>query len=266
MTFSAMTGFGCVVRAVSLACAALAPVLASAEMNTFTLLGPGVRSRPAYDGSNERQTEFIPAIRYFGRTWFVRSTEGVLEGGARMELTPGLVAGAQLAYEPGRQSSESDFLQAHDIADIKRGASIGLHMEWDHAFGPVPVTLLGRVRRNIDSDLGTQADLRLTVGVYESGRVRAGVYGQAIWADAKATSAYYGITPQQAPATGLPAFQPGGGLLSSSLGALWAVDLSDKWIALGTMERRRLGGDAANSPLTQQRSSNYVSVGLAYRL
>jgi MipA family protein len=266
MNFSARSGLRHAFRTASLACAALLPLLAAAEMNTYSFIGPGVRSRPAYDGSNARQTEFIPAVRYFGRTWFVRSTEGVLEGGARMELMPGLVAGAQLAYEAGRQASDSDFLQRRNIADIKRGASIGVHMEWDHQFGPLPVTLLGRVRHNIDSDLGNQADLRLTVGVYDGGRVRAGIYGQTIWGDAKATGAYYGISPQQASASGLPAFQPGSGWLNTSLGAVWAVDLSEKWIALGTLERRRLSGDAARSPLTERRSGNYFSAGLAYRL
>jgi len=255
-----------VFRIASLACAALAPLLAAAEMNTYPFIGPGVRSRPAYDGSKDRQTEFIPAVRYLGQTWFVRSTEGVLEGGARLQLMPGLVGGAQLAYEAGRQSNESGFLESHNFADIKWGASVGLHLEWDHAFGPVPVTLLGRWRHNVDSELGDQADLRLTLGVHESGRFRAGIYGQAIWGDSKATKAFYGVTPQQAAASGLPAYQPGSGWLNTGLGALWAYDVSQKWVAVGTLERRRVGGDAAGSPLTERRSSNYVSVGLAYRL
>jgi len=164
-----------VFRIASLAGAALLPLLAAAETNSYPSIGPGVRSRPAYDGSKDRQTEFIPAVRYFGQTWFVRSTEGVLEGGARLQLMPGLVGGAQLAYEAGRQSNESGFLESHDFPDIKRGASVGLHMEWDQQFGPMPVTLLGRWRHNVDSDLGDQVDLRLTLGVHESGRFRAGI-------------------------------------------------------------------------------------------
>jgi outer membrane protein len=252
-------------RFAGLACAAALPLAASAELSNESLIGPGVRSLPAYDGSSSQRTELVPVIRYFGRPWFVRSTQGVLEGGARMELMPGLNVGAQLAYEPGRQSGESAFLESRNVADVKRGASIGLHAEWDTRFGPVPVTLLGRVRRNIDADLGTQADLRASVGVFQRGRFAAGVFGQAIWADAKATQAYYGIGAQQSVVTGLRAYQPGSGLLNTSVGLLWSVEIDPKWVVVGSLERRRLRGDAAGSPLTERRSNNYVSAGAAYR-
>src|SRR3954465_4844695 len=141
------------------------PALASAELSNDSMIGPGLRSRPAYDGSDSQRTELVPVVRHFGKYWFVRSTQGVLEGGGRLELSPGLHAGAQLAYEPGRRSSESGLLRARGAPHIKRGASLGLQLEWDHTFGPVPITLLGRVRKNTDSSLGTQADLRLSAGV-----------------------------------------------------------------------------------------------------
>jgi len=147
--------------------------------------GPGLRSRPAYDGSASQRIEVVPVVRYFGQPWFARSTQGVLEGGARMELAPGLHAGAQLAYEPGRQPSESDFLKSRNASGINHGASVGLHLEWDHKFGPMPITLLARARQHTDFDRGAQADLRLSAGVYQNGRVAAGLFTQATWASAK---------------------------------------------------------------------------------
>jgi outer membrane scaffolding protein for murein synthesis (MipA/OmpV family) len=252
-------------RFAGVACAALLPLTVSAELSNDSLLGPGLRSRPAYDGSSSQRVELVPVVRYFGRPWFVRSTQGVLEAGARTELLPGLYAGAQLAYEPGRHASESGFLDSHKVVDISRGASIGLQLEWDHKLGPMPITLLGRVRKNLDSDLGTQLDLRLSAGVFQGGRFAAGLFGQAVWADTNATNAYYGIAPQQSVATGLPGFQPGSGWLNTSAGVLWSVDVSPKWVVVGSLERRRLNGDAARSPLAQRRSNNYVSAGLAYR-
>jgi outer membrane scaffolding protein for murein synthesis (MipA/OmpV family) len=181
-----------------------------------------------------------------------------------MELTPGLHAGAQLAYEPGRMTSESDFLKSHNVADIDRGASVGLHLEWDHKFGPVPITLLTRARQYTDSDLGAQVDVRLSAGVFNSGRVSAGVFTQATWANAKSAGAFYGITPQQAAATGLPAFSAGSGWVFGSVGLLWSVDLSRDWIVVGSLEARRLHGDAAQSPLAERTSNHYVSAGIAY--
>src|SRR5436190_12323675 len=131
-----------------------APAIACAELSNDSLIGPGVRSRPAYDGSDSQHAEFVPVIRHFGEHWFVRSTQGVLEGGPRLELAPGLHAGAQLAYEPGRNASESDFLRNHSLSDVDLAVSVGVHLEWDHRFGPMPITLLARARRHTDSDRG----------------------------------------------------------------------------------------------------------------
>lgn len=237
----------------------------SSKLSNVSLIGPGLRYRPAYDGSRSTSLELVPVIRYFGQPWFVRSTQGVLETGVRTELMPGLHAGAQLAYEPGRKVSESVFLRNHQLMDTSGGASVGLHMEWDHAFGPAPVTLLARVRQNVDSSRGAQADLRLSVGVFHGGAVSAGIFTQATWADVKSTRSLYGVAPQQSASTGLPAFQPGSGWLFTSVGLLWSVDLNPQWVVVGSLESRRLAGDAAHSPLVERASNSYISAGIAYR-
>ena len=252
------------IRVATFVFAVIMPLAAFAELTNDSLLGPGLRSRPAYDGSDSQRTELVPVVRYLGQPWFARSTQGVVEGGVRMEFAPGLHAGAQLTYESGRKTSESDFLKSHNVADIDRGASVGLHLEWDHKFGPVPITLLARTRQHTDSDLGAQADLRLSAGVYHSGRVSAGVFTQATWANAKSAGAFYGITPQQSAATGLPVFGAGSGLVFASVGLLWSVDLSRDWIVVGSMETRRLQGNAAQSPLAERASNYYMSAGIAY--
>ena len=253
------------VRTATLALSALLPLAAFAELSNESLLGPGLRSRPAYDGSDSQRTEIVPVVRYFGEHAFARSTQGVLEGGARVELAPGLHAGAQLAYEPGRAPSDSGFLESHNVSGINRGASAGLHVEWDHLFGPVPVTLLTRVRQHIDSDRGAQLDLRFSVGVYRGGPVGAGLFTQATWGNAKSVGSFYAITPQQSALTGLPAFAAAGGLLFTSFGLLWSVDLSPEWIVVGSAEARRLRGDAARSPLMERASNFYISAGIARR-
>ncbi len=245
-------------------CVALLPLAASAELTNDALLGPGLRHRPAYDGSRSTQLELVPVIRYFGDTWFVRSTQGAMETGARAELAPGLHVGAQLAYEPGRKSSESVFLRSHQIMEIKPGASAGLQLEWDRFIGPAPITLLARVRQNIDSNRGAQVDLRLSAGVFHSGPFNAAIVGQATWANAKSTASLYAIAPQQSASTGLPAYQTGGGLLFTSVGLLWGIDLNPKWMIVGSLENRRLSDKVSRSPLVERRSNRYISAGLAY--
>ncbi len=247
------------------ACAALMSSAVLAELSNDGLIGPGLRSRPAYDGSDSQRTELVPVLRYFGPLLFARSTQGVLEGGLRVALAPGLHAGAQLAYEGGRRASESAFLASHAIADIGRGASFGLQLEWDQKIGPMPLTLLARARKNTDAELGAQIDLRLSAGVFQSGPVSAGVYVQGLWASAKSANAFYGITAAQSLAAGLPAYSYGSGWQSASVGLLGSFDLNPQWALVGSLEARRLRGDAADSPLVERVSNHVLNAGLAYR-
>jgi MipA family protein len=230
-----------------------------------TLLGAGARSRPAYDGSASQYLEAVPVLRYWAPLGFARSTRGPLEGGLHVEVLPGLDAGVQLAYEQGRTTNESTFLSAHDLPNIGRGGSYGAHLEWNGKLGPAPVNAILRSRQNLKAGQGLQADLRLTVGVFQARGFAAGVVGEATWADARSNRTMYGITAQQAAISALPAFSPGSGLLSGSLGLIWSFDLAEHWLLVGNLEGRRMEGDAARSPLTERRSNRYATVGAAYR-
>jgi len=233
----------------------IVPVSALAQFvpEDYTLVGLAVRTRPAYDGSESQVTDLIPVLRVYGKPWFARTTQGVLEGGARWELTPGLDAGVQLAYEEGRKSSESSLLQSLNVADVDPGVSIGAHLEWDSKLGQVPVSLLGRVRQNVDPDRGAQADLRLNFGVYGSGRSIVAAYAQATWANSKSIESYYAINSADS------------GLLNTSIGLLGSYDVSRHWSAVAGVQCRWLHGDAASSPIVERTSSYYANAGLAYR-
>lgn len=205
-----------------------------------TLLGAAVRTRPAYDGSATQRTDIVPVIRYYGRPWFARTTQGVLEAGGRTELAPDFYAGAQLAYEPGR-----------DDPKLNAGISAGLHLEWDQRVGAVPLTFLLRARQHLDADRGGQADLRVTAGVFARGGLLAGVFAQATWGSENAVQSMYG--------------PPNSGLLFTSAGLLGSLDISRHWLLLGSVELRRLRDEVGSSALTERRSSYYATAGLAYR-
>jgi outer membrane protein len=234
----------------ALALAVLLPFSVQGQENPI-LIGAGVRSRPAYDGANSQRDDIIPVLRYYGQPWFARTTQGILEGGARDELAPDFYAGAQLAYEPGRKQSESAFLASRNVPDLDAGVSAGLHLEWDRKLGPVPVTFLIRARQHLDIDRGGQADLRVTAGILEKAGFLAAVFGQATWGSENAVRSLYG------PANS--------GLLFVSTGLLGSYDLSRHWVLVGSVELRRLYDEAARSDLTERKSNYYASVGLAYR-
>ena len=61
------------------------PVVALAKED-FTLIGAAVRTRPEFDGSSDRTIDVHPVLRYYGERWFARTTQGLLEGGARWNV------------------------------------------------------------------------------------------------------------------------------------------------------------------------------------
>jgi outer membrane scaffolding protein for murein synthesis (MipA/OmpV family) len=242
--------------AACLAAAALPAAAQTAATPEYSnLIGPAVRSRPAYDGSRSQLADLVPILDYDSRLLFARTVQGVLEGGVHARVGSGFRIGAQLAYEEGREASESSFLRERNVADLGVGVSYGVHAEWDTKLGPAPVLLLARLRQQARSERGAQADLRATVGLYKNGPFQAGIFGQVTWADHKSMRTYYGQ----------PGFDASGGLLFASAGPLASYDIGPRWTAIGSIEGRRLHGDAARSPLAEKKSSYYAVAGLAYR-
>lgn len=228
-------------------------------------LGIGARVRPAYEGAESNRVDAIPYVRLYGEHLFARTTQGILEGGWRTRPFGGIVFGAQLAYEEGRESDESAFLSERHFEDLDPSASIGLHAEGDWMLGPVPLNALLRYRHDADNDNGAQTDLRVTVGILSWRGVRAGLIGQVTWADDDAMQRHFGITPQQAAVSGLPAYSPGGGLRSAQLGVIGDVDIARHWVGLWGFHYDRLQGDAADSPLARKQGTWYANAGIAWR-
>ncbi|HEY7985435.1 MAG TPA: MipA/OmpV family protein, partial [Methylophilaceae bacterium] len=119
----------------------LADIKKAAETPDATLIGGGITYEPAYDGSRSSKVAAVPIISYTGNNLFARTTEGILEGGVRVELLDGLHLGAQLAYEEGRETSDSDLLKRHNFETLDSSASYGAFVQYEKDIGPMPIDL-----------------------------------------------------------------------------------------------------------------------------
>jgi outer membrane scaffolding protein for murein synthesis (MipA/OmpV family) len=216
-----------------------APLTAAALDDDVQFIGAAVYSHPKFDGSPAQHNDPIPQVHYVNRSWFVRTTEGILEGGMRWGFGQSAAAGVQVAYEDGP-------LGKHP------GASLGVHAELDGKVGPAPISSVFRLRQFLSNGNGWEADARVNVGVYEGHGLAAAVYGQGTWANEKIFNNFYAVSNS--------------GLLFSALGVWGGYMITPKWLLLFSSEGRRLGDAAASSPYVERRSGFYGSLGLAYRL
>jgi MipA family protein len=78
---------------------------------------------------------------------------------------------------------------------------------------------------------------------------------------------YLGVTPAQSAASGLPAFDPDGGIKGVGVAGEAKYALTRRWSLIGEAGYERLIGDAADSPITDRGSENQFSaaIGLSYR-
>lgn len=78
-------------------------------------------------------------------------------------------------------------------------------------------------------------------------------------------AAYFGVTKDEAAASGYQAYTPRGGIRDAWVGAGWNWALSPSWIVASGVRLSLLKGDARHSPLVQNSASFTVNTGLAYR-
>lgn len=239
------------------------------------LAGLVLEHSPPYAGAGFSKVELRPLLAFQAGRWrFSTSRATALLGvgaevagsGASTDLIESdrWKIGIALRYDSGRKSSQSTRLAGlPDVERTLRGrvyANYQLNPRWGLQFS-ANQDLLDRgggliLRQGLGYELPFKfADLPMAWG--------AGV--GLSWADRMHLRTRYGITPEQSAISGLSAFDPTAGLLEWSAGAGVSAALSSRWVMFGNLSSSRLLGDAARSPLTIDRGSARLSVGLAYR-
>lgn len=230
------------------------------------VLGATLASTPTYAGATSRKLGLRPVVAGRVGRWMVssssaRSLAGMdLAGGISTSLVQGerwsVSVGARITH--GRSSGDDPLLSG--LPDIR--SSLGLR-------GAVGYTLAPGWRASVSAqqDLLHGQGLRGNVGLGWSTRLDngwvLGVNGGLGWANGRAMQTHFGVSPGDATAL-RPAWSPGAGWESWGFGLGLSRALTPHWRLAGSIGRSTLIGDAAQSPLTQQRSATVAQVTLAF--
>jgi outer membrane scaffolding protein for murein synthesis (MipA/OmpV family) len=225
---------------------------------------------PAYAGGERVVTRLTPGfhLRYgrlslSSRGSFRPSTSGAGEGGgARLDLSPSerLRLSLNLRLDSGRPESSSPELQG--LGDVRATVRVRLRSSYEflpswRASASVHADALGR-GGGWAGDLGVGHSLPL------SASTSLGIGASYAFGGARYMQAYFGITPQQAAASGYPVYDAHAGARDISVSAGARTELDRHWALFYGASASHLLGPAARSPLARSRDAWGASLGLVH--
>jgi outer membrane protein len=232
-----------------------------ATINRNLTLGIGAQVMPEYEGARKSLSGLVPVVN-------ARRGRFILDGGLYYAVTEGesgsLAVG--LTYDDGRRDKHgryltgtgSDYLKGLGRIDAAAVANVMAH----RLVGPVDVN--AGISRWVNNSGFMTADLGATLSAPLTERLNLGFSLNGIWANDAYMHSYFGVSQQQAAASRFQRYNADSGVKNISASVQANYFISPKWTAVATVIESRLLGDAARSPVVQQRDGLTASVTLEY--
>lgn len=236
-----------------------------------SFVGLGVGVTPEYSGSDDYDGGVAPGLYY----QFKDSFRYIEWYGPVIDMnlldSPTWQAGPIFSYQFGRDDVDDAVVKRlSEVDDTLQG---GLIVSYAHTnVEGIPWRL--RVGAQVLGDLGdvyngANSSIFANFWFPISQRALVGIGGGASWVSSSYNQAYYGITPRDSRASGLPVFNPGGGLTQWYAWPAIIFQITPEWYAGGGFLYQRIVGDAADSPIVKRGDANQwsggVGVGYAWR-
>jgi outer membrane scaffolding protein for murein synthesis (MipA/OmpV family) len=226
-------------------------------------LGAGVLIGPVYPGSETTEASPVPILDVAYRaalpmldTIFLNTRDGL--GIVAFRHGPFSIGGG-IGYATGRDEDDAARLRGMGNIDGAPRASLFLRGE----FGALTVSLRGQHamgdQEGTTVTLGASYRQQITPDFSLTGNV------EAVWADQDSMQQWFGVDSLQAGRSGMRAYRPGSGMRSATLSLTAGYALSEHWSLHGTAGVSRLLGDAADSPVTEEKTQPFGLLGFSYR-
>lgn len=254
---------------------------ASASKDPWTVsVGLGVARTPEYEGAKKSAVSPYPDLNVSYKTQY---WGGFYLGGKQRGLTwkfldqDAYSLGVMVGLDPGRSDKKNGNAfqpgskRLLGMGEISSSVELGLT---GHAVLGVPLYFslakgLGDGKPRA-TDLrsnghgGTRLEVGLEVPYQVSPELSVSLSPNLVWADSKYTQSYFGVTADQATRSGFGAFKTKGGIKSLGLSLGANYNFSKQWGANLGLSVSQLRGDAAKSPLVEQKRQTSVSAGVLY--
>jgi outer membrane scaffolding protein for murein synthesis (MipA/OmpV family) len=219
-------------------------------------LGGGVGIGPVYQGSDNYKVRPITFGSVSYRNFFL----GPAGLGINFLSIKGLRAGPILGYRGGRKATADPALAG--LGNISPSIEVGAFV----AYPVGPFELSGTLRQAVThSSNGAIGRVKLDYAQsLLDGDLQLHVGPQLDLGDGQYVGKWFGVTPTQSAASGLPVYDPAGGL--TGIGAYLTLDyrLSADFYLHAFGNIRELIGDAADSPVVHNTDQAWTGLGLVW--
>lgn len=239
------------------ACGATAAGRGSDDQGWTARLGAAVRFAPKYEGGGRYQFGALPIIDVtLGKHLFVNVRDGV---GLYAWNADGFKLGAAIGYAPGRKENDGSRLRGMgDIDAAARAAVIGSY-SFDR------VSLSAKLSRDIGGSEGVLGTVGAGYKLVSSSRFGLTIDGSTTWADKTYMKDRFGVSPEQSYRSGNARYSPDSGFKDVTLGLGSTYGLTENWALVGSAGVSVLMNKAANSPVVEDKSSFFSTLGAAYQ-
>ncbi len=220
------------------------------------MVGLGIGSTTQFAGGKDRMIGVVPGVRYTtdsGRLFEWYGPYAQFNFGGLTGFQWGPAVGLRL----GRKNVDDAVVsRIHEVdTTVEAGGFIGYQYVNE---GRVPYRLRAGVNVMTNAGIvygGARVTASGTAWVPLSPRLYAGAGLGATWVSGSFNRTYFGVTPSDSAASGLPVYSPGGGLeqFTGWLGMIWQFD--KHWYGGALVYLQCLTNDAADSPIVTQRGT-----------
>lgn len=226
-----------------------------AQEQDYVVVGAGVAVTPAYQGSDEYRVLPIPAIDIQQGWFFANLRNGI---GIAPVNNEHLTIGASAVFVQGYRRSDVP----NGIEKLSDGVGARLFASLRTAGF---VTTLGATQVVSGGTKGLVADASVSYPIQVSERFTLIPTLGTTWANKKHNDRYFGVSPAESAASGLPRFTSGSGFKDVSGMVTAAYRLSDRVTLSATGGVTALLGNAADSPIVEEEAQPYGLLTLSYR-
>ena len=240
------------------------PSAVYAEEASYTV-SLNVGTRPRYAGSSQSTLIGGPGVRAdFGNGWFIDPLQG--GAGYAIRFLNGMFASGALSYDPGRTDHNtfgrpgSDHLKG--MGNVK-GSLLGVFTVGSKIVGEATASATLEVPLT-HRERGWSGHLDLNTPVVSWGTDKITVNPSLHFGSRKYMQTYFGVTAEQSANSGFAEYSTNGGLQAASVTVAWTHVFSSHWALRTAVGTSRLLGNAAKSPIVQNKQGYFVGTGIAY--